>query len=82
MHELFSQTAHGGRIHASEGNSGVGRFVQNLNDKGEWTCRTRVIHIDPRREGHFAVVAPPLIKEKPPVLLVETQFLELAAHAE
>ncbi|WP_323162415.1 hypothetical protein [Pseudomonas glycinae] len=56
--------------------------VQNLNDKGEWTSRTRVIHIDPRGEGHFAVVAPQLIKEKPPVLLVETQFLERAAHAE
>lgn len=56
--------------------------VQNLNDKGEWTSRTRVIHIDPRGEGHFAVVAPQLVKEKPPVLLVEAQLLEQAAHAE
>ncbi|WP_266202054.1 toxin VasX [Pseudomonas sp. MCal1] len=56
--------------------------IQNLNDKGEWTSRTRVIHIDPRGEGHFAVVAPQLVKEKPPVLLVETQFLEQADHAE
>jgi hypothetical protein len=56
--------------------------VQNLNDKGEWTSRTRVIHIDPEGEGHFEVVAPQLIKEKSPVLLVETQFLEQAAHAE
>ncbi|WP_143491862.1 MULTISPECIES: hypothetical protein [unclassified Pseudomonas] len=56
--------------------------VQNLNDKGEWTSRTRVIHIDPRGEGHFAVVAPQLVKEKPSILLVETQLLEQAAHAE
>ncbi|RIJ10134.1 hypothetical protein DXT77_13685, partial [Pseudomonas sp. 91RF] len=56
--------------------------VQNLNDKGEWTSRTRVIHIDPRGDGHFSVVAPELVKEKPPILLVETQFLEQADHAE
>jgi len=53
-----------------------------LNDKGEWTSRTRVIHIDPRGDGHFSVVAPELVKEKPPILLVETQFLEQAVHAE
>jgi hypothetical protein len=56
--------------------------VQNLNDKGEWTSRTRVIHIDPLGDGHYAVVAPQLAKEKPPVLLVETQFLEQADHGE
>ncbi|POA29176.1 hypothetical protein C1891_28185 [Pseudomonas sp. GW456-12-1-14-TSB6] len=56
--------------------------IQNLNDKGEWTSRTRVIHIDPRGEGHFVVIAPQLVKEKPPVLRVETQFLEQADHAE
>lgn len=56
--------------------------VQNLNDKGEWTSRTRVIHIDPLGDGHYAVVAPQLAKEKPPVLLGETQFLEQADHGE
>ncbi|PNG40993.1 hypothetical protein A1354_12540 [Pseudomonas asplenii] len=56
--------------------------VQNLNDKGEWTSRTRVIHIDPQGDGHFAVVAPQLVKGNPPMLLVETQFLEQADHGE
>jgi hypothetical protein len=54
--------------------------IQNLNDKGEWISRTRVIHLDPRGNGHFSVVTPQLVKENPPVLLVETQFLELADH--
>jgi len=56
--------------------------VQNLNDKGEWVSRTRVIHIDPRGDGHFAVVASQLVKGNPPMLLVETQFLEQADHGE
>ncbi|ROO07823.1 hypothetical protein BK673_14815 [Pseudomonas fluorescens] len=56
--------------------------IQSVNGKGEWASRTRVIHLDPRGDGHFSVVAPELVKEKPPVLLVETQFLELADHAE
>lgn len=56
--------------------------IQNLNAKGEWASRTQVIHLDPRGEGHFSVVSPQLVKEKPPVLLVETQFLERADHAE
>jgi hypothetical protein len=56
--------------------------IQKLNDTGEWTSRTHVIHLDPRADGHFSVVAPELVKEKPPVLLVETQFLERADHAE
>lgn len=43
---------------------------------------SRVIHLNPRGDGHFAVVDPQLVKEKPPVLLVETQFLERADHAE
>jgi hypothetical protein len=55
--------------------------IQNLNDKGEWVSRTRVIHLDPRGDGHFSVVTPQLVKENPPVLLVETQLLELADHA-
>ncbi|WP_338801345.1 toxin VasX [Pseudomonas sp. RSB 5.4] len=56
--------------------------VQNLNDKGEWASRTRVIHIDPQGDGHFAVVAPQLVKGNPPMLLVEAQFLEQADHGE
>ncbi|MGY1893066.1 hypothetical protein [Pseudomonas sp. SDT291_1_S447] len=55
--------------------------IQNLNDKGEWISRTRVIHLDPRGNGHFSVVTPQLVKENPPVLLVEAQFLEPADHA-
>lgn len=56
--------------------------IQTLNAKGEWASRTSVIHIDPRGEGHFSVVASQLVKEKPPVLHVETEFLEQADHAE
>ena len=56
--------------------------VQSLNGKGEWASRTRVIHLDPRGDGHFSVVAPSLVKENPPMLLVETQYLEWADHAE
>ncbi|WP_448646505.1 toxin VasX [Pseudomonas mohnii] len=56
--------------------------IQALNAKGEWASRTSVIHVDPRGEGHFSVVASQLVKEKPPVLHVETEFLEQADHAE
>ena len=56
--------------------------IQTLNAKGQWTSRTPVIHIDPRGEGHFSVVASQLVKEKPPILHVETEFLEQADHAE
>ncbi|WP_237234929.1 MULTISPECIES: hypothetical protein [unclassified Pseudomonas] len=56
--------------------------IQTLNTKGAWASRTRVIHINPHGEGHFSVVTPQLVKEHPPVLLVETQFLEQADHAE
>ncbi|WP_375122423.1 toxin VasX [Pseudomonas sp. LW8] len=56
--------------------------IQAVNGKGEWASRTRVIHIDPRDTGHFAVVVPGSVKENPPVLLVETQYLEWADHAE
>lgn len=56
--------------------------IQALNEKGEWTSRTRVIHLDPRGEGHFSIVDPQLAKGKPPILLVESQFLEGANHAE
>ena len=56
--------------------------IQRMNDKGEWASRTQVIHLDSRKEGHFSVVVPQLVKENPPVLLVETQFLERADHAE
>ncbi len=56
--------------------------VQTLNEKGEWASRTRVIHLDPRGEGHFGVVTPQQVKEKPPVLLVEAHLLERADHAE
>jgi hypothetical protein len=55
--------------------------IQTLNVKGEWVSRTRVIHIDPRGEDHFAVVDSQLVKGNPPMLLVEAQFLELADHA-
>ena len=37
---------------------------------------------DPRGGGHFSVVATGLVKENPMVLLVETQYLEWADHAE
>ncbi|VVQ25977.1 hypothetical protein PS925_06031 [Pseudomonas fluorescens] len=56
--------------------------IQALNAKGEWVSRTRILHIDPRGEGHFAVVDPQLVKGNPPMLLVETQHLEQAEHAE
>jgi hypothetical protein len=56
--------------------------IQTVNGKGEVESRTRVIHIDPRDSGHFAVVTPGLVKDNPPVLLVETQYLEWADHAE
>ncbi|MCF4996890.1 hypothetical protein GIW70_14870 [Pseudomonas syringae] len=56
--------------------------IQTLNAKGEWISRTQVIHLKPRSEGHFAVVSPQLVKGNPPVLHVETQFLERADHAE
>ena len=56
--------------------------IQTLNTKGAWASRTRVIHINPHGEGHFSVVTPQLVKEHPPVLLVETEFLEQADHAE
>jgi hypothetical protein len=56
--------------------------IQALNAKGEWVSRTRIIQMDPRENGHFSVIAPHLVKEKPPVLPVETQFLERTEHAE
>mgnify|MGYP007014264203 CR=1 FL=1 len=37
---------------------------------------------DPRGGGHFSVVATGSVKENHPVLLVETQYLEWADHAE
>jgi len=37
---------------------------------------------EPWGDGHFSVVAPTSIKENPLVLLVETQYLEWADHAE
>ena len=37
---------------------------------------------EPWGDGHFSVVAPASIKENPLVLLVETQYLEWADHAE
>jgi hypothetical protein len=56
--------------------------IQQMGDEGEWASRTRVIHLNPKGEGHFAVVAPQLVKGNPPMLLVEAQFLEQADHAE
>lgn len=56
--------------------------IQTVNGKGESESRTRVIHIAPRDTGHFAVVVPGSVKENPPVLLVETHYLEWADHAE
>jgi hypothetical protein len=32
--------------------------------------------------GYFSVMAPHLLKENPPVLLIETRFPERADHAE
>ncbi|NUT75915.1 hypothetical protein HNO86_12765 [Pseudomonas sp. C1C7] len=55
--------------------------IQTLNDKGNWTSRTSFIHLDPRGEGHFAVIDRQLVKETPPVYLVETEYLEYADHA-
>jgi hypothetical protein len=37
---------------------------------------------DPRGDGHFSVVATGSVKQNPMVLLVETQYLEWADHAE
>ncbi|WP_426155386.1 toxin VasX [Pseudomonas sp. TSRC2-2] len=56
--------------------------IQAMNKKGEWQSRTRVIHLDPRGDGHYAVVAPQFVKEKPPVVKVEIQHLERADHAQ
>jgi len=56
--------------------------IQAVNGEGKAESRTRVIHIDPRDTGHFAVVIPGSVKKNPPVLLVETQYLDWADHAE
>lgn len=56
--------------------------IQAMNKKGEWQSRTRVIHLDPRGDGHYAVVAPQFVKEKPPLVKVEIQYLERADHAQ
>lgn len=56
--------------------------IQTVNGEGKAESQTRVIHIDPRDTGHFSVVIPGSVKEYPPVLLVETQYLEWAEHAE
>jgi hypothetical protein len=56
--------------------------IQKMGDEGEWASRTRVIHLNPKGEGHFAVVGPQMVKGNPPMLLVETQFMEQADHAE
>jgi hypothetical protein len=37
---------------------------------------------EPWGDGHFSVIPPASLKENPPVLLVETQYLEWADHAE
>jgi hypothetical protein len=52
------------------------------DEASEWMPRICVIHLDPRDEGNFDVVAPQLVKGNPPVLLVETHFLDQADHAE
>jgi hypothetical protein len=56
--------------------------IQALDENGQWVSRTRVIHVEPRGKGHFPVVSPELVKDKPPVLFIETQFLDPADHAE
>lgn len=56
--------------------------IQTLSATGEWTSRTRVIHLNPRAEGHFPALAPQTVTEYPPMLLVETHLLELADHAQ
>ena len=56
--------------------------IQAMNKKGEWQSRTRVIHLDPRGDGHYAVVAPQFVKEKPPLVKVGIQYLERADHAQ
>ena len=56
--------------------------IQAMNKRGEWQSRTRVIHLDPRGDGHYAVVAPQFVKEKPPLVKVEIQYLERADHAQ
>ncbi|MGY3642762.1 toxin VasX [Pseudomonas sp. PK-RTE-24] len=56
--------------------------IESTNEKGEGISRTRVIHLDPRGKGHFPVVGAKQIKTKPPILLVEVQFLERVDHAD
>ncbi|WP_454865384.1 hypothetical protein [Pseudomonas hormoni] len=55
--------------------------IQTLNAKGVWVSRIRVIHLNPRGEGHFPVLATQSVTEHPPLLRVETHLLELADHA-
>ncbi|WP_339477494.1 toxin VasX [Pseudomonas fluorescens] len=56
--------------------------IHVLNAKGECASRIYVFHIDPRGEGHFAVVDPQRVKGNPPLKPFETQFLDQADHAE
>lgn len=57
-------------------------YVQALNGNDERASQTRVIHMNPRGEGHFSVVAPRLVKEIPALSLVEARHLEWADHVE
>ncbi|MEB0046804.1 MULTISPECIES: toxin VasX [unclassified Pseudomonas] len=55
--------------------------LQTLNANGEWISRNRVLHVNPRGDGHFPALNAKPINERPPMLLVETHLLELADHA-
>ena len=55
--------------------------IQTLNAKGAWDSRIRVIRLNPRSDGRFPALASQTVNEHPPMLLVETQLLELADHA-
>ena len=55
--------------------------VQTSDGDGAWITRIYVIRLNPRKQGHFPVLAPNSVVEHPPMLRVETHLLELADHA-
>ena len=55
--------------------------IQTLNAKGAWVSRIRVIRLNPRAAGRFPALPRQAVTEHPPMLLVETHWLELAENA-
>ncbi|MHC8407064.1 toxin VasX [Pseudomonas sp. TMB3-21] len=56
--------------------------IETLNSSGAWISQKYIIHLKPRKEGHFPALPPDANTQYPPLLLVETHLLEMADHAE